>query len=93
MADPDRTQGMLEQSGYHDVRVTPHEQVVELTDSLDEALDLIQMAGSVAQPLADASSEQKAKALAAVRAALDREVGEGPVRLGAATWVVSARTN
>jgi hypothetical protein len=36
---------------------------------------------------------KKSEVLEAIRAALKREIGEGPVCLGAATWIVSAYTS
>lgn len=93
LGDPKRTQEILTQAGYRDLELTSDERLVDYAPSVEEALDLYQTASPLTRLLSNTPLEKKGEALDAIRVALKREVGEGPVCLGAATWIVSAYTS
>ncbi len=93
LGDSKRTQEILAQAGYRDIELTSDERLVDYAPSVEEALDLYQTASPLAVPLTNMPLDKKGEVLNAIRAALNREIGEGPVCLVAATWIMSAYTS
>jgi len=92
--DPERVRRILGGSRWNEVRLDPIEHPVALATGggLDEALSFCGSGSPVSRLLADAPEEGKARALAAVRAALaPYEMADGRVELPGRCWLVTAR--
>jgi SAM-dependent methyltransferase len=91
LADPERVRGLLESAGFVDVTLTSCEEQLDVAPSVEAALEFMLRVGPLASPLAQAEPAARLRALAAIREALAEQAGDGPVRLGGATWLVHAR--
>ncbi len=91
-ADGDRVKGILEQAGFADVALKPFDTKMANSNSLEEAVVFSSEIGPVSRVLSDASDEQRSKAVAAIRAALQKRLDDGAgLSLPAACWIVTAR--
>lgn len=88
-ADADRVRGILEQAGFVDIEITPHDQPIG-GHGLDDAVALSLKVGPVAAVLRE-SPEYREPAARAVRAAFAPMAGDDGVYFGSATWIVTAR--
>jgi SAM-dependent methyltransferase len=93
LAEPDRVHKVLESAGFVDVDVAAFETPMLLAGggSLDETVEFLLATGIARAMLAEAEPEAAARAVHAARDALVAHHTDEGVRLGAATWVVSAR--
>ncbi len=89
-ADPQYLQGILQQAGYKRVDLQAVEMELTLGEDLDAAMAFQGEVGPMARVLAELSGEARDKAISAARQALEPFVTPDGVRLGAATWLVSA---
>jgi len=91
--DPDRVRSVLIDAGFRDVDLAPFTTTLLLggRGTTDDAVTFLRNAGAGRRMLAGATDEARDRALAALHDALaPHHDGEG-VRLGAATWTVTAR--
>ncbi|WP_293681163.1 class I SAM-dependent methyltransferase, partial [uncultured Phenylobacterium sp.] len=89
-ADPDRVRGILGDAGFADVGVTPRDLKVGGGD-LETVLGLALKVGPLGGQVRD-NPDRRDVVIDAVRAALKPHDGPDGVKLGAAVWVVSARS-
>lgn len=94
LADRDRVLAILADAGWADVGVDPHETVLGVGGSadLDETVDFLLRIGPLARVLGEVTDRADAAAAVAdaLRARLAPLHGPGGVRLGGATWIVTA---
>jgi SAM-dependent methyltransferase len=88
-ANPERVRGILERAGFGEIEIAAHDEQVGSGD-LDTMLRVCSRVGALGKILRE-NPELRAAALPAVRSALAAHDGPDGVRLGAATWVVTAR--
>ncbi|MFN3513725.1 MAG: class I SAM-dependent methyltransferase [Phenylobacterium sp.] len=87
-ADPDRVSGILERSGWADIRIDPLDEPTPL--SLEEALAISLRMGFLGPVVAQQDAAVQASVKAAVEAALAEHVHDGVVQMSAACWLVEA---
>ena len=87
-ADPDRVRAVLASAGFADVAVAPHDEAIGPGD-LDTTLALALRVGPLGALLRE-NPEKRDAVIAAVRAALAPHDGPDGVKLGSATWIVTA---
>ncbi len=92
-ADPTRVKGVLETAGYVDVSVEGFETQIDVMGQRtpEQAVEFLMQMGPAARMLAEASQDTRAAAAAAIQEALTPHIRPDGIRLGAATWIVSAR--
>ncbi|MEO8560069.1 MAG: class I SAM-dependent methyltransferase [Rhodospirillales bacterium] len=91
-ADGERVKRILGEAGFADIAVTPFDTKMANSNSLDEAVVFSSEIGPVSRVLADASDEQRGKAVAAIRAILQKRLDDGSgLSLPAACWIVTGR--
>jgi hypothetical protein len=92
LGDPDRVRSVLSGAGYSDIAVDPFETTILLGGggSLDEAVTFLRSTGMAHALFDDAPADTVEQAIDAVATALEPHVTPEGVRLGAATWLVSA---
>ncbi len=93
LADPARIESILREAGYVDVETVPLDLEIEVGGGAppDEVLDFVLQIGPTARALVDAAPETIEVVRKAVREALQPHFDDGVLRLGSATWIVSAR--
>jgi SAM-dependent methyltransferase len=93
LADSARIESILREAGYADVAIEPLALDIEVGGGAppDEVLDFVLQIGPTARLLADAPPEKIQAVREAVREALVPHFEDGVLRLGSATWIVSAR--
>jgi SAM-dependent methyltransferase len=87
-ADPARVKAILATAGFRDVAVTPHEADIGPGD-LDTTLGLALKVGPLGALLRE-NPDKRDAVITAVRAALAPHDGPDGVKLGSATWIVTA---
>ena len=88
-ADAQRVRGILEDSGWADIRVEPIDVVCAMPEA--ELNQYLARFGPVGLVLRSADDETRARVLAVVRTAFARYVIDGEVRFTAACWMIAAR--
>jgi len=88
-ADPDRVRGILTKAGFSDIQITPHDEKVGGGD-LDTAVHLAMRVGPLGRMVRENPDAHDA-VIDAVRKALAAHEGPDGVKLGSATWIVTAR--
>ena len=88
-ADGVRLCGILENAGFHDIVIAPHDQPISSGD-LDESVDTALRVGPLGAILRE-RPDLAGAVVEAVRAALAPFVTDAGVRLDSATWIVTAR--
>ncbi len=93
LADADRTRSILGEAGFARVEMEALEREIEVGGGAapEEVIDFVLQIGPTGHALADADPATVQKVRASVRDALDPHFRDGTLRLGAATWIVSAR--
>lgn len=91
-ADPDYLRSILEQAGFEAIELESFRPTLHVADSLDEAIEFQGRVGPVARAIAELEGEQRQLALDAAREALAGHVTDQGLNLGAAVWLVSARS-
>jgi SAM-dependent methyltransferase len=95
LGDPERIRGILGKAGFEDVKNEPHDLPIDVGGGAapDELIDFVLKIGPTARMLA--AAEADASTIAAVRdevrAAIEPHMKDGHLRLGSATWLVTAR--
>jgi SAM-dependent methyltransferase len=93
LAEPDRIRRILGDAGWRQVMVTSQEMPILIGGgALDDAVAFLRTGSLGRRMLAGADAETQARALQEVRDALAGHVGPDGVRLGAAAWIVQARS-
>ncbi|MBJ7409090.1 MAG: methyltransferase domain-containing protein [Phenylobacterium sp.] len=87
-ADPERVRAILAAAGFKDVTVTPHDEAIGPGD-LETTLALALRVGPLGALLRE-NPEKRDAVIASVRAALAPYDGPDGVKLGSATWIVTA---
>jgi SAM-dependent methyltransferase len=87
-ADPQRVRAILTAGGFSDIAVTPHEEAIGPGD-LETTLGLALRVGPLGTLLRE-NPDRRDAVVAAVRAALAPYDGPNGVKLGSATWIVTA---
>jgi hypothetical protein len=90
-ADLARIRRILSHAGFDAITARPFDAQMNLGDTFEEALTHIQEFGPVSRMMAPASDAEKAKAVTALRQALEPYKAMKPIALGGATWIVTAR--
>lgn len=90
LADPSRVQRILSAAGFSDVEVTAVDERLNLGD-IEPALDFLTKVGPAAEPLKEAAPAERAEAIAAMRAALDKGNTPKGVVMPSAIWLVRGR--
>jgi SAM-dependent methyltransferase len=92
--DAERLRTVLTQSGLRDIGIEPVADSILLGGggSVDEALDFLRGTGMARALFAEASPDDVARAIDAVREAMAPYQTPEGVRLGAAAWIVTATT-
>jgi SAM-dependent methyltransferase len=91
-ADRARVEAILGDAGFSAVDVRAFDaEVVVSTTGLDDAVTLAAQMGPAGRFLAEISPEARETGVRAIAGALHPHLREGAVRLGGATWVVTAR--
>jgi SAM-dependent methyltransferase len=88
-ADPEKVRRVLSDAGFKDVATTPHDVKVGAGD-LDTVLMLALRVGPLGRMLRE-NPDRTEQVVEAVRGALAAHDGADGVKLGSATWVVTAR--
>jgi SAM-dependent methyltransferase len=91
-ADPAYLRSVLEQAGFDAIEIEDLRLPLHLGDDLDQAMAYQSDVGPFARALAELDGETRTRALAAAREALARHVTPKGVDLGAACWIVTARS-
>jgi|KBSMisStaDraftv2_1062788.scaffolds.fasta_scaffold10481_5 SAM-dependent methyltransferase len=90
-ADRERLLSILEQAGFHHIRIKPHDTTVNLGASLDDALTEALTLGPLARAAAGLDEATRDKIRARIRPALAKHQTPYGFIAAAAVWLVSAR--
>ena len=90
LGDPERVRRILGGAGFVDITLSPIDEPVNL-GAMEPALDFLTKVGPAAEPLKAAPVDQRTKAIAAMRAALEEKNTEEGVVMPSAVWLVEAR--
>jgi SAM-dependent methyltransferase len=91
-SDPDQVTDVLGRAGFRDVELRPVTVPKVLGADAREAAEYVANSGPGQAALEAITEQDRAPALAAVEAALAAHAGEAGVALGAAVWIVTARS-
>ena len=93
LSDPDHVRGLLTNAGFEAIDVVPFDTSMLLAGggTLDETIEFLLATGIGRAMLDQAEPDARARAVDAVRTALAAHHHGDGVRLGAATWIVTAR--
>ncbi len=89
-ADREYLQDILQQAGYANISIESYTTNLLLARNLDEAMDFQSRIGPLARGLAEMDEATREQALHAARTALAEHLTDEGLRLGAATWLVTA---
>ena len=92
-ADPDYVVGILDQAGFTDARTTALTATMRLGGDAAEAATFSARIGPVSRALVDLDDEGREKVLETIAGALEAHAGDDGVSLGAACWIVTARSD
>ena len=91
LADPDRLSELLSDAGFPDLDIVPFTCQIILGRDVEAAVDFMANVGPTSRVLREANEAAREGATAALRTALDRHSGGGPIAMDAASWLVTAR--
>ncbi|MDA0823841.1 MAG: methyltransferase domain-containing protein [Proteobacteria bacterium] len=89
LADPERVKQIMSAAGFVDINLSPIDEKLNL-GKVDEALSFMTKLGPAAQPLREATDDQRRLAIAAMRAVLESNSTDGVVWMPGAVWLVEA---
>lgn len=89
--DGERVRSILASAGFAAIDTRPFDVQLEMGESLEVAVAHVVAFGPVSRLLADSTPDQKASVESALRQALRPFAQNGPVALGGAAWIVTAR--
>jgi SAM-dependent methyltransferase len=94
-ADPENLRGILDAAGFADIAIEANDQPIPVGGAadLDDIVEFIMQQGPMGRALTavEADDETRGRVAAGVRAAFAPHFADGMVRLGTATWMVTAR--
>jgi hypothetical protein len=92
-ASPDRVKTILDQAGFADVTVEPHDLELDVAagEGIETAVEAAASIGPAHRAMEGQNAETRAMAIASIREALRPYVRGTSVGLGAAIWIVTAR--
>jgi SAM-dependent methyltransferase len=90
-ADLARVRRILTGAGFDRITAQPFDTDLSFGATLEDAIAHLAEIGPVARMLADATPDQKGKAMKALEAALQSWSGQSPVTMGGAVWMITAR--
>jgi SAM-dependent methyltransferase len=90
LADPQHLKQILGAAGFVDISLSPVEEKLNL-GNVDDALGFMTTLGPAAQPLREATEEQRRLAIAAMRQVLESNNTDGGVVMPGAVWLVEAK--
>lgn len=88
-ADPKRVEAILSGAGFTDIAITPHDEKIG-AGSLDDSLSLTLRVGPLGGMLRE-HPELRDQAIGILRETLSAHAGADGVKLGSATWIVTAK--
>lgn len=88
LADPGRTRGILERSGWGGIDIRPVDQVRTMPE--EQLVPYLSNLGPIARALKEAEESERPRILATVRGAFDSFVHGDEVRIPGACWQVTA---
>lgn len=88
-ADPKRVEAILSGAGFRDIAITPHDEKIG-AGSLDDTLSLTLRVGPLGGMLRE-HPDLRDTAIGILRETLSAHAGPDGVKLGSATWIVTAR--
>lgn len=92
LADPDRVRSILEEAGFTDIEVAPHNDfVITPEERIPEVAATSSRVGAVADILKDADDAKRQQVFGAIEAAMRERVENGEVRATRGFLVVTAR--
>ena len=91
LAREGRTRELLEAAGYRDIDLQPVDEPMWFGRDADEAFGFMQTFGLTRGLTEDLDAEDRARAMASLRAVVEEQASPDGVRFGAAAWMVSAR--
>ena len=80
----------MHDAGFTDIKLSPIDEMLNLGE-LDAALDFMTELGPAAEPLKEATDEQRIAAIAAMRIAMNDYDTDRGVVMPSAVWLVEAR--
>jgi SAM-dependent methyltransferase len=91
-ADRDRVAGILRESGFENITLESHEKDLLMGGggSLDETTEFLARLGPASRLLQGSDPELRARVMDEIKRAIEPYHGEDGVRMGCATWIVSA---
>ncbi len=92
-ADRDRLTGILQDAGFVDVAIAPRTTPLPMGRDPDDALAQLARIGPLARAVAELDPDVARRALEAARDEVVARAAGGPLELGGAYWLVSARCN
>lgn len=90
-AAPDTLLPILEAAGFRGIECEPVDRVMRVGETIEAAADFVATRGPVARLLREREPALQEAALKIIRQLFAERFGAGPVDLGAACWLVSAR--
>lgn len=88
--DPDRVNAILSDAGFENIEIASNDVALEFEADIDGSVSKLIQLGPMAQPIAQASDDIRARVRADLAAAIQGYLtGEG-VKIDSATWIVSA---
>jgi len=91
-AAPETLLPILEAAGFHAIECEPVDRMMRVGDTPEAAADFVATRGPIARLLREREPDVKDAALKIITALFGDRFGSGPVELGAACWLVTART-
>lgn len=91
-AEQDYVHDILNRAGYREITVDPLNTNLHVADDVEGALDFMQQVGPLSRALADLDEQTAPRALDTVRQALASHATSAGLDLGAACWLVCARS-
>lgn len=92
-ADPQRVKRILSEAGFREICMLRHDAELPVGDSsgLDAAANYMANIGPAGRLLADVDPKSKARAVTAIKTALESYTSSDGIRLAGSIWLVSAR--
>jgi SAM-dependent methyltransferase len=89
-ADPDRVARILAEAGFAEIKIAPHDTVLNLGPDVETALARLTEFGPMATPIQRAPNEIRARVMADLAEAIAPRLGPEGVTFEAACWIVTA---
>ncbi|MFT4582479.1 MAG: SAM-dependent methyltransferase [Gammaproteobacteria bacterium] len=90
LADPQHVKQLMGAAGFIDIKLSPIDEKLNL-GKVDDALGFMTKLGPAAQPLREATEDQRQVAIAAMRGVLESNSTDEGVLMSGAVWLVEAK--